>query len=790
MHLLTRITRRRLRLSPLPRGGAQRPVPPPCLRASVPPCLPFLSTLTFENFDPPWFWICLIIVIAIVLGLTYRGIWQRSGRRLTWFLLTMRALGVLALLIALIKPAWLDRFRHEQRPLVAVVVDDSQSMSLPHGDAEDWSPRYRKALRWLSDGPAGRALRSACALVLFNIDGEPVEALPDEPGRERTDLWRGLEGAAARTRGRHVAGVLLISDGQDTTDRRADAALVEYPLPVYAIGYSQPPGDTAPLDLAVVSVEAPPLARVHNRVPVEVLLRKDGGGAVTVPLAITRGGEELVRRTVSLGAGATRAAVTLEYTPHAAGDCVLNVQLGTAPSERTATNNSAPFAIRVEAEPIRVLYVEGQLRPEYTFLRDHLANDPDVDLITFVRSANPDQVSIAGVLMDDQVLSGARLQELDVVLLGDFEARMLDERAYETLRAWVDGGGGLMVLGAYSNLGPEGLGTTALAEALPVQLTATGGQLDEPFNFELTEIGQRHPAMMLSPDIAADAAQWRGLPRLKGAVVIGDARAGAAVLARHPASPLDAGGQGPIVLATQAYGKGLSALLTADTTWRWSRIPRLAGQPDTLYKRFWSQLVRWLARRDPRSDTPALSVTTDKPSYTRGRRAIIRVRSNAAALPGGGPDSATEATLELTVRSPDGRVARPPARRDSADPGRWTAEYHPDRGGRYQIEAVLSTGRPLASAVAPFIVQGAALELASPATNPAALRQVANATGGLYADIDDGPAAAALVRSLPTEPRITYETRTRHAWNSPVLFLFFLVVITTEWIVRRRNQMV
>ncbi len=153
-----------------------------------------IASLTLQNFDPLWFWALVIAVAAAVLALTYAGIYRRSGRKLTWTLLALRVLGVTALLVALVKPVWEHRTEQQHRAQVAVIVDDSQSMSLPHPDrqGDGWSPRYEKARQWLNSSPAGKQLRSQFEVHLFDTAGRPLDndSLPQEPTAEQTDLVR------------------------------------------------------------------------------------------------------------------------------------------------------------------------------------------------------------------------------------------------------------------------------------------------------------------------------------------------------------------------------------------------------------------------------------------------------------------------------------------------------------------------------------------------------------------------------------------------------------------------
>lgn len=758
-----------------------------------------LASLTLQNFDPPWFWALLVVASLSILVATYRDIHRRTGRDLTWTLLTLRVLAVLVLLVALVKPAWRHVIHETERPHLAVIVDNSQSMSVPQPARDgDWSSRYERALQWLRQSPDGRILRERFELHLFDIAGRELDAddLPAEPNAEQTDLVRAMRSVAQELRGRHAAGVLLASDGRDTTGRRSYLALGEYELATYALGFRQTPAqEGVPSDLAVVSVDAPARTLVHNAVPLKVLLRKDGGAALDAPVHVERAGTVLVTQRVQFDEGVTEKLVNLSFTPGEPGDFVLTVRLPARAGERTRTNNSAIFKLRVDAEPIRVLYIEGVLRAEYKFLRQRLADDPDVDLISFVRTASPDQVSVSDVLAGAELVSPERLEKIDVVLLGDFEAPMLEDRAYGALRDWVEAGGGLFVLGGYRNLSDQGLARTPLGEALPVE-PLTGGieQIDRPFSFALTGDGRRHPAFTVTGDLTRDARLWESLPELAGIVAVRGARAGASVLARHPEiNPFSDDGEGYVVLAVQSFGKGAVAVLTADTTWRWSRLPRLAGRPDTLYVRFWSQLVRWLAHRDAASERTALTVSTDAASYRRGRRVMVSVRRNPAVMIPGADGS--ETSLDVTVINPDGRKTPLSPDADATDPNLWTASYFPDRGGRFEVWARLARAGgdervDVANRQTEFIVEGSKIELEDPTPNNALLREIARLTGGVFAQLDQPEETAALVDQLPAGARVTAKVHTSHVWNSPVLFLLFLALVTVEWIVRRRNQLV
>jgi hypothetical protein len=245
------------------------------------------------------------------------------------------------------------------------------------------------------------------------------------------------------------------------------------------------------------------------------------------------------------------------------------------------------------------------------------------------------------------------------------------------------------------------------------------------------------------------------------------------------------GGRPAVVLAVQrAGGGGQVMVLTADTTWRWSRLPRVLGQSDTLYARFWSQAIRWLAGRGTDDERPLLTVSTDRADYDVGKKVAVRVVRQPR------PDKdLSSARMSVEVTGPSGQALPPiPLKPDPADPDVAAGEFYPSSGGRYELIATLTAGgKPLANQTAEFLVQGSDLELANTGTNPGNLRALAEATGGVYRDVDN---ADELVDRIARKERRTARVLRSEYWNSPLLFSAFLLAVTAEWFLRRKNHLV
>src|SRR6202040_1445098 len=116
---------------------------------------------------------------------------------------------------------------------------------------------------------------------------------------------------------------------------------------------------------------------------------------------------------------------------------------------------------------------------------------------------------------------------------------------------------------------------------------------------------------------------WRKAPPLQGMSVVKLRPGSAEALAVHPELKVD--GKPAVAVAWQRFGAGQVLVLTFDTTWRWSRLTRLLGQPDTLYARFWSQTIRWLAGRSLEDRRALLTVSTDHIAYDTGKPVKVTV---------------------------------------------------------------------------------------------------------------------------------------------------------------------
>ena len=235
---------------------------------------------------------------------------------------------------------------------------------------------------------------------------------------------------------------------------------------------------------------------------------------------------------------------------------------------------------------------------------------------------------------------------------------------------------------------------------------------------------------------------------------------------------MDELGSNAPVVAVQRFGAGRTALFAGQASWRWKM---LRPASDASYDRFWRQTARWLTADalEPITATPPGSVLPGDPVELP-----IVVRTLAYA-----PSPQDE--LRVRVEAPDGdTIDIIPSLTDPAR-GLFTARVPAAERGIYRAEVVRTTGSSgSARTELRWLVGGLDRELADPRLNEAGLRRLADASGGRYGTAEQGAAVAgwaiqaAAVRSRPPE--------WRDAWHTGWMFLSIVLLVSTEWALRRR----
>jgi len=750
-------------------------------------------------------WLVLIGgAVAVAVGVFYAAVYAYLGPARVTALLVLRFLGIAALLLILFKPALSYQPTGDAaRPVLAVLVDRSGSMdAVDHADLPNRYQQATEALsaqrRRLENDFRVRWMHFAAEARKVTSPEELAELSPSGPGTDRTDLAGAVRRAAGESAGDDLAAVVVISDGlHNAAGDAVDAARV-CPAPIYALGVGGDEDAAGRRNLQLAAVAAPLEAVRNNVATITATVRLTGWANLPANVILSEGGRRIDSRQVIAPGNTGTVDVAFSWTP-ADPDSPANPDIRTLrvavepnPAESDPRDNAAELHVLITQPGIRVLYVEGTLRPEYKYLRRILATDPNVKLMSLVRMSTNNflaQGSVDGRQLAALPQTDEQFGLFDVLILGDLDRTFLSREQMDRIRQFVNDGGGLLMLGGQNSFGPGGYGGTPVEAALPVEVGPRSAP-QETTRF----IPQLTPAGLTSPVLAGleeffhtpDRQAVKPLPELTGCVTVERARPGAQVLAIHPTRRNAAGPV--IVLAIQNFGAGRSAAFTADTTWRWYlRLESLGA--DSPYHRFWGQLIRYLAGVDKDEKAKASSVLgrIDRAFCTAGETLTLTAQVRDAE---GRP--AADAAVTATLAGKDGAPVEVPLAASATATGLYEARHAPARSGQFTVTfaAADKARAPLGQDRLDLTVADKSPETDRLARDAATLQALAKASGGRYADLAELPGVVGeLIDRRRAAAAPTVPPRHYNLYNFTALFLVFVALLSAEWLLRRRWQL-
>lgn len=795
--------------------------------------------LRWEYPLPAWLLFGMALLTAAWITVVYRRETLSTPRRV--MLGIIRAMLVALVLAALCQPALVLQRNRVEPAQTVLLVDTSLSMgqtepldedpSLAEALAEGSGLIDRQKLNQTSrlefvqaaldkdDAAILRVLseRNGLHLATFDVEVRPRASIA--PGENLTSLREVVSqlraegtgsdpGGAIRrilekTTGRRIAAIVLASDGQSTEPGSlkdvADLARGRR-IPMYTtrLGLSE-----RPTDVEIGHVRAQESVFADDLLSVEGEVRAFGVSAPTtvrLELIDERNGAVVAQEDVTLDPGASQRTVELRARASGVGRVSYRLRSVPLPGERITENNGESVEVQITADKLRILYVEGYPRFEYRYLKNALLREKSMEISVLLLEADEQFVQEGTFPIRRFPESPEELGRFDVVLFGDVDPRAgwLTTAQMNMLLDFVGNDGGGFGLIAGERFAPQRFLGTPLEKLVAVRIDASlsgpySTVISTGFHPRLTPEGQRS---RLFRDAARGGTVDRdrggpgaGLPEIFWFVRTLGIRPGATVLAEHPtaATPGDAArSPAPVPLvAVGRYGAGRIFFQGTDDTWRWRR-----HTGELMHDTYWVQAAREIMRTGRAAQDRRLSIRADRRVYDFGHPVRIQVELLDAQLLAAHREAVPLVlTREGAEASPQGRpVGGTPAQRLSAvrlgpDSRLYEAIATPAVAGRYRVQAEsIPTREAEQPAQAVFRVDTPDLEMRRPEADHESMRRLAEATGGRMLDLNQWTEALA---EIPDRGMQIPDDVTEPLWDSKLALILLILLLTTEWVLRK-----
>jgi uncharacterized membrane protein len=567
-----------------------------------------------------------------------------------------------------------------------------------------------------------------------------------------------------------VAALVLVSDGADnssTLDAAQIADIASFGVPVHTVGVGP---ESIPEDLELEDVQVAPVGLPGSTVSAQVSIRHSG--ASLAQLKVYDGDAILASEAIQLPSTTGVTTRWIDIDVGKAGVRDLKFALDALPGETNTVNNARLRPMEVPEQRRHILYIEGEPRWEYKFIRRALEENSPIRVASLLKTT-PNKFYRQGVESGDELTEGFPTDELtlfkyDALMIGSFEAAALSAEQQDMIRDFVSRrGGSLLMMGGRRGLADGGWRATSVAEALPVELPMLEGPSFErnPAKAKLAPLGRTSALTRLEGDEAANAKAWDGMPDLADFQHVADPKPGAEVLLEA-----QVGGRTEPLLVHERYGLGNSYVLATGGTWRWQmQLPH----EDQRHETFWRQLLQALATSAPQPVT----LTSRQVFYGDESEVTLRADVRDRKF-----QPAADATVSVSVSDGLGPPTTLEMTPVAGERGVYQAAFETTHAGIFRFEATAKAGdEELGSARFAIRREDGVVEHYHTQQNRPLLERIAAATGGTYfkvADVSKLPEAVSFSEAGSVERQVL------DLWSMPIIFLALLLLKGAEWLLR------
>ncbi len=731
-------------------------------------------------FDSGWPLLGLPLAAAIILALLFLASLRQSisaARRVV--ILTLQSLVVLAALAMLWRPALEISVTEQGENAIAWLLDGSSSMAITDIDGDSRRDAMIDTLEregLLDDTTFEHDIYS------FGSALNPVESLDllsEQAVSERTDIGSSLETLLDDLNETALAAIVLVSDGADNAaamDAKWWQAVSVAGIPVHTVGVGS---EVMQNDLEIRNVSMPAKSHVDAAIKASVVVRHSGTD--TARLRVTAGRELLAAIDLNLPAGQNESVHDIKFSAGSAGVRQIEFSLDSSMPESNTDNNRLPRMLDVQDRARRILYVEGEPRWEFKFLRRAVHDNDAVQLVSLLRTS-PNKFYRQGVANAEELSEGfpdteEKLFAYDAIIIGSLEAAELSATQQAALRDFVSvRGGTLLMLAGRRGLADGGWARSVTAAALPVELSRTLNSVTYQrarATVKPTLTGLRTPWLQFDEDAAVNRDAWASLPEIADSQTLGTPKPGAVVLLEASGAGL---GNAQPLLVWQRYGRGHSVVMGTSGTWRWQM--RLDSE-DQRHEKFWQGLLKQLVQ----NTTPRLTLASDTPVIRDGDSAALNVIAYNADF-----STVDQNSLSVDITRPDGSKETVTLNQRSDQRGHFAGSVLTDMDGPYSV-SVSSPITGEAPSAAPVNLERWLFRESGNAERYGTeqgkdfLERLASTTGGQYLTLDRADELPEIL--LDDNAALKRESRLP-LWNMPALFLLILLAKGIEWLLRLR----
>lgn len=667
----------------------------------------------------------------------------------------------------------------------------------------DTLPRYKRVESLLLDGSESLVSRLSVQhrLEVHNLGATKSEmlwwpeseqalstALNFTPKTGSTDLNSGIRTRLESVKDNERLAVVLVSDGQHNngpTPVQLAKLMGTKKMPMYVVGIGSA---VHPQDLAVLEVKVPDTVYQEASVKGSIELKDDASPGQQFTVKIEHQGTTLWEKNLVTEQRGLRS-IAFDFPikgivgtemqkldrdiKFSSLPLNLNVTVSTVRDERDTGNNSSVMRFSAITERPKVLFMDGRPRWEFRYLRNLMERDQKWEVNNLLAGAGGEQIRwVRGKLPGQFPPDKETLFGYSLIIFGDLPLNTFTPNELEWMHEFVEqrGGGIIFIDGPRHPL--RDYIATPLKTLLPVEWRGSpleGMTLRQTF----VASGPLEGAFSLAGDPERNREIWAGLQPPRWA-------AGSEALpGSETVLEISDGTRKADSIVYRRVGAGRTLYSGIEETWRWRY-----EVGDLHHQKFWNQAAKWVMEAPFPVQDKHVALDSGAMTYAPGDTAEIRVRvrDNQGRL-------RLDAKAQAQLFKDGKKVATVALSADGNSSGVLRGRTAELEEGDYEVR--VSTADLPDSDIkvrSTFTVkpQGAG-EMAQLHCDEELLQQLAFHSGGTYLREEEIGRLADLLKPL-SQGRV--EESETILWQSWWWFVPLVLLLTLEWVLRKRSGMI
>jgi hypothetical protein len=708
------------------------------------------------------------VVIAVIAAFYYRRTVPDLPPGLKIFLFALRALSILLIALLLCFPTIVYTDQKPTGSKLAVLIDNSGSIGFSDGD----SSRADRIRRFVEDNginqEAGRIIftfTDTLARMDTYDNPAPESSLTDIGGAIRNVMRENAY--TSQDRPLDIGGILLISDGAATTGPDPVFEAVRTGLPVSAVGL----GDTTKIpDIAIDNIRAPEIVYRGEEIDFDLLLKSDFDRSVDALLELYRGVRRYESRKVSLPGGGSVKEIRISVPADSVGHFNYKFTLKGDFKEHFTGNNTRSKSVQVLKDRLKILLAGEKPGWEFTFLKRILESNDKYEVSPVLPLAGQAGKGGRTILGSYPVHPG----DYDCVVLVGCGNNIYNRLGSDMIKMIETGN--LSCLLYLSSETPTSRFDRILTELGlkkgRQRIFAAGGEfIPEVVNSSIPDPLLRLPKGDYNRIFSS-------MPPLRYRLIGLDTDDDWEIVINSYTA--DDRTTMPLLMRRARGGNAYASrdrivVFNGGPLWRWDLYAKRSATDDSSYGVMIDNIVSYLTVG---GQIEPIEVSTDRNLYDSGSEVLFNARvfdENYHPL--------DESAVLVSLRKKGGEEFGLELRKTGD--GIFEGGAGRVSPGNYDYTArVTVAGDTVRTLHGTFTVQQFSEEFRTVAADRNILREIAEATGGVYLDIEDRPS-----EPFPLKSGVITEKKAASMASLSVILIVLIILLALEWAVRKRKQL-